>query len=90
MLQSFSLNKSIISSQDLSEVMASVINVWVNPLDLALASLDLLSFVKSAAVSISVSQSSRFVAWCPLKIAMSCSKQIVRFVWFCVVHKVFV
>ena len=60
MWQSFSIRKSLISSQDMSKVMASIIRVQVNPLDLALARLALLSFVKSAAISISISQSSNY------------------------------
>ena len=44
-LQSFSLNRSFISSHDLFEVMASVNSVHVKPLDFALASLALLSLV---------------------------------------------
>ena len=46
-LQSFSCNKSFISSHHLSELMASVTNVHVTPLDFTLASLVLLSFVRS-------------------------------------------
>ena len=61
----------------------------VNPLDLALASLAWLLFLRSAAVSISISHSSNFVELCSLKTAMSCSNKLVRFVCFCVVHKVF-
>ena len=63
-------------------------NVWVNPLDLALASLAQLSLVKSAVVSMSVSYSSNFAELCSLKMSMSCSKEFVRFVCFCVVHYV--
>ena len=70
--------------------MASVINVCVNPLDFTLASLALLSFVRSAAVSMSVSHSSNLVESCLLKTAVSCSNDFVKFVCFCVVHKVFV
>ena len=51
-LQSFSCNRSFISSQDLFEVMASVTNVHINLLDFTLASLGLLSLVRSAAISI--------------------------------------
>ena len=60
--------------------MASVTNVHVNPLDFALASLAYLSFVKYAAVSMSVSHSSNFVELYSLKTAMSCSNVLVRFV----------
>ena len=68
--------------------MASVTNVWVSPLDIALASLAQLSLVRSAAVSKSGNHSSNFAESCPLKIAMSCSSEFVRFVCFCVVHNV--
>ena len=69
-------------------LITSVTSVWVNPLDLAFASLAHFSFVTSAAVSISISQSSNFVESNSLKSAMSCSEELVRFVCFCVVHKV--
>ena len=52
MLHSLSHSKSFISSQELSELIASVTSIWVNPLDLAFASLAQLSLVRSAAVSI--------------------------------------
>ena len=51
-------------------LMASVTNVYVNPLDIAS---DQLSFVRSAAVSMSVSHSSNFVELYSLKTPMSCS-----------------
>ena len=70
--------------------MASVTNVCVNPLGFTLAILAWISFVRSAAVSMSVSHSSNFVELYSLKTAMSCSNELVRFVCFCVVHKVFV
>ena len=74
-LQCFSLNRSFISSQDLFEVMASVTTLHVKPLDFTLASLALLSLVRFAAVSMSVSQSSNLVESCSLKTGMSCSKE---------------
>ena len=40
--------------------MASVTSLWDNPLDFSLASLAQLSFVRSAAASMSVSHSSNF------------------------------
>ena len=89
-LHSLSLSKSFISSQDLSALIASMTNVWLNPLNLAFASLAWLSLVRSAAVSISINQSSNFVELYSLKTAMSCSKELVRFVCFCVVHNVLV
>ena len=87
-LHSLSHSKSLISSQDFPELIASVTNVQVNPLSLAFASLAQLSFIRSAAVSISISQSSYFVGSYSLKRAMSCSNELARFVCFCVVHKV--
>ena len=68
--------------------MACVTNVHVNPLDFALASLALLSYVRSAAVSMSVNHSSSLVESCSLKTAVPCSQEFVRFDCFCVVHKV--
>ena len=79
-----------ISSHDLSKLMASVTNVHVIPLNLTLASLAWLSLVRSEAVSMSVIHSSNFVESHSLKTAMSCSNELVRFVFFCVVDKVFV
>ena len=55
-----------------------------------MASLAQLSSVRSAAVSMSVSHSPNFVEWHSLKTAMSCSRELVRFICFCVLHKVFV
>ena len=75
-------SKSFILSQDLSEVMASMTNVCVNPLDFALASLVQLLFVRSAALLISVSHSSNFVEPFSLKTAISCSNELVRFIGF--------
>ena len=68
--------------------MACVTNVCVNPLNFALAILGLLSLVRSAAVSMSISHSSSLVELCSLKTAMSCSKGFVRLDCFCVLHKV--
>ena len=87
-LQSFSHNGSFISCQDLLKVMASVTSVHVNPLDFALASLSLLSLVRYAVISMSVSQSSNLVASHSLKTGISCSEEIVRLDCFCVEHKV--
>ena len=83
-------SKSFISSKELSELIASITNVWFKPLDLPLVSLDQLSLVRSAAVSISVNQSSNFVESYSLKTVMFCSKKFVRIICFCVVHKVLV
>ena len=57
-LQIFKWSKSLISSQILSEFSASDISVHIKPLDFACVNLLLLSCVKSAAVSMSVNQSS--------------------------------
>ena len=55
-LQSFSHYRSLISSQDLFELMSSVTSVHAKPHDLALASLAVLSLVRSAAILMSVKQ----------------------------------
>ena len=85
-LHSLSLSKSLILSHVFLELIASMTTVHVKPLDFALASLDQLSLVRSAAVSISINHSSNFVELCSLKMAMSCSREFVRFVCFCVVQ----
>ena len=89
-LLSLSLSKCLISSHVFSELIASVTNVWVSPLYLALASLAHLSLVRSAAVSKSANFSSYFAESCSLKMAMSCSSEFVRILCFCVVHNVLV
>ena len=66
-LQFFKWSKSLISSQHLPEVRASVINVQAKPLDLAWAHLVLLPSVMSAVVSISTNQSSNCAELLPLK-----------------------
>ena len=71
----FNHKKSLMSSQDLPDVIASVIKVHVKPFDLASASLVLLSAVRSATVIISTSQCSSCVASCPLNTEISCSKE---------------
>ena len=81
-------NRSFMSSQDLFEVMAYVTSVCINPLDFALVSLALLSLVRSAAISVSVSQSSNLVESCSLKTVISYSKEFVRLGCFCIEHKV--
>ena len=66
-------------------------SVWVRPGDLAMARHAQLSFKMSAAVSsISLSQSSNFVASHLSNVGMSWSKDMVRFVCCCVAHKVWV
>ena len=87
-LHSLSLSKYLISSHVFSELIASMTNMHVNPLDFALASLAQLSLLRYVAVSISLNHSSNFVEPCLLKMAMSCSREFVRFVCFCVVHSV--
>ena len=86
-IASLSHSKSFISSQDLSELIASMTNVWVSPLDLALASLAQHSFVRFPAVSISW-PIYNFVELYSLKRAVSCSNELVRFVCLGEVHKV--
>ena len=66
-LQSFSLERSIISSCDLFEEIASVTSVHVKPHEFALASFALLSLVRSAAILMSMSQSSFLLGPCSLK-----------------------
>ena len=89
-LQSFSHNRSFMSSQDLFKVMAPMTSVHIKPHDFTLASLALFSLVRSVAVSMSVSQSSKLVESCSLKTGISCSKEFVRLDCFCAEHKVFV
>ena len=87
-LQSFNLDRSFISSHVLFEEIASVTSMHIRPQDFALASLALLSLVRSAAVSVSVSQSSNLVESCSLKTGISCIKEFVRLDCFCIEHKV--
>ena len=68
--------------------MASVTSVYINPLNFTLASLAPLSLVRSAAISMSVSQSSTLIELCSLKTGISFSNELMRFDCFCVVHKV--
>ena len=58
---SLSLNKSLISSHVFSNLIASMTDILVSPLDYALASLAQLSLVRLAAVSKFVNHSSTFV-----------------------------
>ena len=69
--------------------MASLSNVHVYPLNFVLVSLGLLSHVRSAAISMSVSQLSSLVESCSLKAAISCGSEFIRYDCFCVVHKVY-
>ena len=68
-------SKSFISLQDLSQLITSVTNVWVNALNLAIASLAQLSLLRSAAVSISINQCSNFVESYSLKTVIICCKE---------------
>ena len=88
-LQVFNHNKSLILSQGLPDMIASVIKVCVKPFDLSWASLGLLSAVRSAAMSISTSQSSKCVVSCSLNTGIYCSKEVVRLVCFLAEHRVF-
>ena len=65
-----------------------MINVHVNPLEFSLANLAQFSLVRSTGLSITVNHSSNFVESCSLKMAISCRREFVRFVCFCVVHSV--
>ena len=86
-LQSFSLTRSFISSHDLFEEMASVTSVCVKPHDFNLVSLGLLSPVRSATVSISLSQSSNLAESCSLKKGISYIRGLVRLDCFCMEQK---
>ena len=70
-LQIFRQSKSLISSQHLPEVRASVIKVWVKPFDIACANLALLSSVRLAVVSISANQSSNCIELLRFKVGTS-------------------
>ena len=81
-LQRFKWSISLILSQHLPELRASVIKVWVSPFDLAWTSYVLLSADRSAAISMSTSQSSNCVELFPLKIDISCIKVFAKLVCF--------
>ena len=87
-LQSFKCSESLILSQFLPRVMASITKVWVKPLDLAWANLVLLSSVKLATVSISISQFSNCVKSLPLKVGISWIKVFAKVVCFWAEHRV--
>ena len=87
-LQIFKQSKSLISSKLLSKFSASDISMQLKPLDLACASLVQLSFVKLAAVSILINQSSNCVESFPLKIVISWNRVLAKLIFFCAVHKV--
>ena len=82
--------ESLISSQLFCAINTLVIRVLTNPLDFACANLVLPSPVNSAAVSISINQSSSCKESCPFNMGMSCNKELSREVFFCAVHKVLV
>ena len=86
-LQCFSLNRSLISSHDLFEEITSMISVCIKPHDFTLASLALFSLVRSAAISMPMSQSSNLVESCSLKTGIFCNKEFVRLDYFCKEHK---
>ena len=69
----FRCRESLISSQLFCAIKASDINVLTNPHDLAWASLVLLLLVNSAALSMSVNQSSSCEESCPFKMGISCN-----------------
>ena len=85
-LHSLSQGKSLISSNVFSELIASVTKVGVSPLVFALASLAQLSLVRLFLSLLTTPLN--FVDSYPLKTTMSCSREFVRFVCFCVVHSV--
>ena len=89
-LQIFKQRESLISSQVLFELSASDISVHISPFDFACVNIVLLLPVKSAAVSMSMNQSSNCEESLPLKITISCSKVFTKDIFFCAVHKVFV
>ena len=82
------LNVVVISSQFLSEFIASDISVHIKPFNLACANLVLLLLVKSEVISISINQSSNCVESLPLNIVISWSRVFTKDVFFCAVHKV--
>ena len=84
----FESKKSLILCYVFSELIASMTNVRVSPLDFALVSLAQLSLVRLAAVSKSVNLPLILLNHGSLKKAMSCSSEVVRFVCFCVVYSV--
>ena len=84
----FKCRESLISSQPFCAVRASDINVLTSPHDLAWANLVLLLLLNSAALSMSVNQSSSCEESCPFKMGISCNKVFSREVFFCAVHQV--
>ena len=81
-LHIFKQRESLISSQVLFKVKASNINVLMSPLDLACASLVLLSPVNSEAVSMPVSQSSNCEESFPFNVGISCNNELSKDVFF--------
>ena len=81
-LQIFRQRQSLISSQVLSEVKASDINVLIGPFDFACANLVLLLPVKSEVVLISVNQSSNCEEAFPSSTVISHSNELSRDVFF--------
>ena len=87
-LHIFRQRESLISSQVLCKVKASDINVLISPLDLACASLVLLSPINSEAVLMSVSQSSNCEESFPFNMGISCNNELSKDVFFSASHKV--
>ena len=87
-LHIFKHNKSLISSQDFPDVIASVIKVSDKPFDFTWGRLVLLSDVRSVTVSMSVNQSFCSVVSCPVNIGISCSIDVAKFVCFWAEHRV--
>ena len=87
-LHIFKQRESLISSQVLCKVKASDNNFLTSPLDLACASLVLLSPINSEAVSMSVSQYSNCEESFPFNMGISCNNEFSKDVFFCALHKV--
>ena len=77
-LHIFRQRESLISSQVLCKVKASDTNVLTSPLDLACASLVLLSPISSEAVVMSVSQSSNCEESFPFNMGISCNNEFLK------------
>ena len=76
------------SSHVFLELIVSMTNVYVNPHDFVLPTLAWLLLVRSTAVSITDNHYCNFMESCSLKMAISCSREVVRCVCFCAVHSV--
>ena len=84
----FLSRESLISSQVLCKVKASDINVLTSPIDLACASLVLLSPINSEANSMFVSEFSNCEELLPFNVGISCNNELSKDVFFWALHKV--